>query len=177
MQPWRQPAAHRALIVAGLVATILIVGPAPVCAAEGADCAPPLRTLFSCKTGTRTISICGSADLTPTSGLLQYRFGRASDAEVIYPPSDADWRAVTRASSLMFSGGGGAFVSFTKLPFRYVVYTAVVKDWGARAGVVVEFNGRRIAHRACEGAASSELGPDLFEQAGIEEADEDFELP
>lgn len=144
--------------------------------AHAGDCPPLLQTLFSCNTGTKTIAVCGSPDLTATSGVLQYRFGRSSKAELSYPPAGADWRRFTRGGTLMFSGGGGAFLAFSKAPYRYVVYSAIGRGWGSRAGVVVEKGGQKFASFACNGDASSELGPDLFLRAGIATVD-DFELP
>ena len=146
-------------------------------AAEVAGCAPSERGLFTCSTGTKTISICGSADLTASSGLLQYRFGRPAALELSYPPADANWRKTTRGGTLMFSGGGGAFLAFTNAPYRYIVYSAAGQGWGSKAGVVVERGGKRIASFACKGKATSELGPDLFSKAGIELANDGFQLP
>jgi len=146
-------------------------------AAEAAGCMPPQRALFSCSTGTKTISVCGSQDLTANSGQLQYRFGHPAAVELSYPPAGADWRAVTHGGTLMFSGGGGAFLAFTNAPYRYIVYSAVGQGWGSKAGVVVEKDRKQIASLPCKGKATSELGPDLFSQAGIEEAADGFELP
>jgi hypothetical protein len=146
-------------------------------AAEVTGCVPPQRTLFSCSTGAKTISVCGSQDLTANSGRVQYRFGPPAAVALSYPPAGADWRNVTRAGTLMFSGGGGAFLAFTKPPYRYIVYSAVGQGWASKAGVVVEKGTKRIANVACRDKAISELGPDLFSKAGIAQADDDFELP
>jgi hypothetical protein len=147
-------------------------------AAHAADCAPGQETLFSCSTSARkAISVCGSADLTATSGLVQYRLRNRAKLELGYPPAGADWRQVTRAGTLMFSGGGGAYLSFSRPPYRYVVYTAVGRGWGSKAGVVVERNGKKTANLACQGEPQSELGPDLFSKAGIAADDAGFELP
>lgn len=127
--------------------------------------------------GTKAVSVCGSPDLTADSGFLQYRFGRLAALELSYPPAGTDWRKVTHGGTLMFSGGGGAFLAFTNAPFRYVVYSATGRGWGSKAGVVVEKNGRKIASLACKGKVKSELGPELFSAAGIETADDSFVLP
>lgn len=146
-------------------------------AADGAGCLPPQRALFSCSTGSKTVSVCGSPDLSANSGSLQYRFGSPQAVELAYPPAGADWRKLTRAGTLIYSGGGGAFLAFDNRPFRYIVYTAVGRGWGSKAGVVVEKDRKRIASLACKGEVTSELGPDLFSMAGIAEFDENFELP
>ena len=161
----------------GLAVLIVAVTPMHAPAVEATGCAPPQRALFSCSTGTKTISVCGSKDPTANSGLLQYRFGRPAVAELIYPPAGVDWRTVTRGGTLVFSGGGGAYVAFARAPYRYIVYAALGQGWGSRAGVVVEKDRKQIASLACKGTTTSELGPELFAEAGIEEADDGFELP
>jgi hypothetical protein len=161
----------------GVVFAMVAVLPTRASAVEDAICVPPQRAVFSCSTGTKVIAVCGSATLTPRSGRLQYRFGRPGANELSYPPAGADWRKVTRAGTLLFSGGGGAFIAFTHSHYRYIVYSAVGQGWGSKAGLVVEKDGRRIANLACRGAVTSELGPDLFSKAGITEAGDRFELP
>ena len=108
---------------------------------------------------------------------MQYRFGRPAAVELSYPPAGADWRKFARGGTLMFSGGGGAFLAFTNAPYRYIVYSATGRGWGSKAGVVVEKNGKQIAILACKGKATSDLSPDLFSKAGIKVADDSFELP
>ena len=163
--------------VRGVAGAIMAVLALPALAAEGAHCVSPERAVFSCTTGAKTISVCRSQDLSANSGELQYRFGRPGAVELSYPPAGPVWRKHTRRGTLTFSGGGGAFLAFANPPYRYIVYTAVGQGWGSKAGVVVEKNGRRIASFPCSGKPASELGPDLFSQAGIAEAEDGFELP
>jgi hypothetical protein len=155
----------------------MVVFPLQIMALEVTHCMPPDQAVFSCSTGTKLVAVCRTQDLTPRSGALQYRFGRLAAVELSHPPTGADWRAVTQGGTLTYSGGGGAFLAFTNLPYRYIVYSAVGRGWGSKAGVVVEKGGKRIASLACKGRAASQLGPDLFAQAGIEEAEDGFELP
>ena len=160
-------------VVAVLVATF-----APtLAAAQPAPCAPAERTVFACRTGAKTIAVCASPGLTDAAGALQYRFGRPGAPELVYPAEGADWRAVTRSGSLVFSGGGGAFLAFTNAPYRYTVYSASGRGWGAKAGVVVERAGKRMASLACKGPVTSALGPNLFATAGITAAENGFDLP
>lgn len=148
-----------------------------VASAAAVDCTPPERTLFSCSTGTKKVSVCSSEGTAGAPSLLQYRFGRPAAVELSYPPAGADWREVVSGGTLTFSGGGGAFLAFAKEPYRYVVYSAVGRGWGSRAGVVVEREGKQIAHLPCLGNAISELGPDLFSTADIKVVDDGFVLP
>lgn len=144
--------------------------------AEKAACPAPQRAVFACSTGAKQVSVCASPDLDTTAGTLQYRYGRPERLELALPEAGSDWRAATRAGTLMFSGGGGAHVAFERAPYRYTVYSAAGRGW-AQSGVVVEKAGRRIASLRCKGGVVSELGPDLFARAGLQPPDVDFELP
>lgn len=163
--------------IAALFAALAGAGHVTGAAALPAACAAHERTLFACSIGSKQVAVCASAELTPTAGSVQYRYGRPDGAEIAYPPKGADWRGLTRAGVLMYSGGGGAWLAFSRRGDRYLVYTAIGRGWGSKAGIVVERAGRRIASLPCRGAVTSILGPRLFEQAGIAISDEDFELP
>lgn len=163
---------------AGLAAALLVLLQPRALAAGPSHCATKQRTIFSCSTtGRKTVSVCASPDLSASAGSLQYRFGRTRAAEWAYPAIDTDWRSVTRAGVLMFSGGGGAYLAFANAPYRYIVYSAVGQGWGSKAGVVVEKGGKRVSSLRCKGGETSELGPDLFASAGIAEDSSTFELP
>jgi hypothetical protein len=159
-----------------LVAALLSVLPSG--AATGAShCGAEEETLFTCNTGRKLVSVCGSRDLSASFGFVQYRFGPPAAPELVYPPVDADWRAVTRGSVLTYAGGGGAYLAFSSGPYRYVVYTAIGRGLGKKAGVVVEKNGKRVANLPCTSQETSELGPDLFARAGVAEDSGSFDLP
>jgi hypothetical protein len=159
-------------------AAALLAALAPCLAAAGpSHCTAAEQTLFSCGTGRKTVSVCALANLPAADSRLQYRFGRPKAPELAYPPSSVDWRRVTRAGVLTFSGGGGAYLTFAKGPYRYIVYTAIGKGWGEKAGLVVEKNGRRSMSLPCKGKETSELGPDLFARARIPEDSAGFDLP
>ncbi len=174
----RRTGARMAKLRSAVLAAALVIflGSAAL-AAPPTLCAPAESTLFSCSTGTDIVSVCGSAVLSTTSGALQYRFGRAKPGPDVHPAEGVDWRPLTHAGSWMFSGGGGAWMSFANPPYRYIVYTAVGRGWHAKAGVVVNYSGRRVAIRRCKGAPISELGPALFERAGLADDGDDFRLP
>ncbi|MFM7625525.1 MAG: hypothetical protein ACKO7G_03490, partial [Gammaproteobacteria bacterium] len=88
------------------------------------------------------------------------------------------------ADTLMFSGGGGAWLRFRSGEPAYTVFTAIGR-WGAggapaeREGVVVERGAKRVAFLPCSRPAESQLGPDLYERLGLRPAtpDESFEVP
>lgn len=149
----------------------------PAAAAGPAACAPAERTVFACRAGARRIAVCASQPLGATGGQLQYRFGPPASAELVFPAAGDDWRAVTQGAAFALAGGGGAYLGFTRGDYRYVVYTAIGRGWGERAGVVVERGGRRIGHVRCTEAPVSAIGPALFDEAGVPPGPDDFDLP
>ena len=66
---------------------------------------------------------------------------------------------------------------FKRDTFAYVVYTAIGRGWGEKAGVAVEKDNKLQANLVCNKPVQSELGPDFFDQAGLAEDQAGFELP
>jgi hypothetical protein len=141
-------------------------------------CLSDETNLFSCSAGKKIISVCGSKDLAPDRGHLQYRFGFPNKLELTIP---AD-RSVPPASSalagtLTFSGGGGDYLRFKAGAYEYVVYTAIGRGWGEKDGVAINKDGKRLGHISCTDEPISKLGRDLSTKAGLKPDQEDFELP
>ena len=135
-------------------------------------------TIFSSSAGKKVIAVCASKDLTAEHGYLQYRFGLPAKVELTIP---AD-RSVPPAGSavsrtLMFSGGGGAYLRFKTGDYDYVVYTAIGRGWGTKDGVAIEKNGKLRTHISCKDLPVSEMGADFFSKAGLKEDTKDFDLP
>jgi hypothetical protein len=145
--------------------------------AADTHCTAQERVIFSCSIGKKIVSVCASRQLTPSSGYMQYRFGRKDALELALPDPPAHPRKVVKAGTLMFSGGGGAYLRFMRGQYSYVVYTAIGRGWGEKEGVVVEKNGEVSANLSCKSAATSELGPDLYKEAGLPEDAQGFDLP
>ncbi len=160
---------------AGIVLLLTTVVACPAAAALS-HCTPAERVIFSCATGAKIVSVCAAGDMSSAAGSLAYRFGPAGHPEMTYPPP-AEWRGVTRSGMWTFSGGGGAWLAFHRAAFRYIVYAAVGRGWGEKAGIAVEQNGKLLTNLACRGNPVSELGPDLFDSARIPMDDVPFELP
>jgi hypothetical protein len=144
-------------------------------------CQPSEAVVFSCPVkGQRTVSICASKPLTATEGYLQYRFGKGEKSEIALPKDasgSANWRKEVAGRSLMFAGGGGAYLRFANQSFSYVVYTAIGRGWGEKQGLFVLKDGQMISNLKCTGKHQSQMGLALFEQAGIAEDSEELELP
>jgi hypothetical protein len=181
MSDHRRPAGTRVArcwvtLGVALAVALAVVPLAGAAETVASHCSAHEQTLFNCGTGSKTVSVCATLDLSAAAGSVQYRFGPVGAPELVYPPA-AGWRAQTRGAVLTFAGGGGAYLAFTNGPYRYVVYTAIGRGWGEKAGVAVEKSGKRMASLPCKGKETSELGPDLFVKAGIAEDTAGFDPP
>jgi hypothetical protein len=176
----------RAAVLSACLGLTAIVGsPLRVAAAAPTLCKADERVVFSCPTGAHTASICASKDISKTAGAMQYRYGKKDSLDLAYPDAGAKPAGVFTAGTMMFSGGGGAWLRFSKGPFVYTVFSATGK-WGPgesaadASGVAIQKDGKEFANFPCRpGGADGELGPDFFEQVGLKtaEAPDDFEIP
>jgi len=164
-KPYVLPAALAGLILA-----------APACAADS-HCSAGEATVFNCSAGKKIVSLCASHDLDKTAGYLQYRFGPKGAPEIQAPAAKTHPAAAVKSGTLMFSGGGGAYLRIANAGYEYVVYSATGRGWGSKEGVAVEKGGRLVANVKCKGAVQSELGPDFFEKTGLAADDKTFDLP
>ena len=136
------------------------------------------QTIFSCSLGKKMVSVCGSEAISPTVGYVQYRFGIKGQAELLFPhATDSADRSTIRSKTLMFSGGGGAYLRFINGDYNYIVYTAVGKGWGTKEGVVVKKDNQQISHLKCLDIPDSKLGDDFFTSAGLMADQDQFVLP
>jgi hypothetical protein len=96
------------------------------------------------------------------------------------PPDEirADFRKFVSAATLMFSGGGGAYMRFGPDDSPFVVYTAIGQGFN-ESGVAIEASGKLLTSLKCKDDPHSQLGPDLFAAAGIPDGEPslDFDLP
>jgi hypothetical protein len=174
-----------AVALSCLAASAAAAWPSPAMAAPASTlCRANELVVFSCSTGAHTASICASGDVSKSIGAMQYRFGRPGRLDLAYPDAGAKPTDVFTSGMMMFSGGGGAWLRFSKGAFRYTIFTAIGK-WGPSesaadaAGVVVEKDGAAFANFPCRAGAVSEIGPDLFEKLGLKATDpsNDFDIP
>ena len=155
-------------------------------AAPASFCASDETVVFACRIDAKLVSVCAARDASATTGYAQYRFGTpgpGGSIELEWPATRIPAAQAASADNLPFAGGGASWMRFRRGDHAYVVYSGIGR-WGpqgeteARAGVVVERSGTRIAALACDGGESTgELGPDWFAQAGLDAKGEDFELP
>lgn len=159
------------------IAGLLALGLVPAAShAAASHCTAEEKTVFSCNVGEKIVSVCASKDLSPTAGSIQYRFGSEGHPEIRLPDPAAHPATAAKGGTLMYSGGGGAFLRFSKGEYNYVVYTGSGKGW-KKDGVVVDKGGKLIANFRCKGAPVSELGPEFFQGSGMPEDEREFDIP
>ncbi len=136
--------------------------------AASSHCTTDETIVFSCRVGKNTVSVCASADGSPTGGTLQYRFGPTGSAklDMSIPEPAAHPNTAITAGSLMYSGGGGAYMRFTQGTYAYVVYTGTGRGW-EKEGVAVEKNGTLSTSYPCKDSAVSLMGSAFFEKIAL----------
>lgn len=169
----------RRLATAAVATSVLAGLLAQSCSAADprGQCAADEVVAFTCSTGDKTVSVCASSDLSAQAGWIQYRFGPPGAPELVLPRTHSHPRGQVQAGTWTFAGGGGAFMEFANPPYSYAVYTAIGRGWGEKAGVAVQRDGKRVSNLPCRGPVQSELGPDLFDRADLDNRPEAFDLP
>jgi hypothetical protein len=152
-------------------------GCAQLAGAVESHCEQDESIIFNCRTGKKIVSVCASKTISASSGYLQYRFGPKGAPELILPATKIPLNADIQADTLTFAGGGGAYIRFKQAPYGYVVYTAIGRGWGDKAGIAVEKNNGLQVNLNCKKPVLSELGPDFFDKAGLSKDQIGFELP
>ena len=149
--------------------------------ASESHCNTQEQIIFSCSIGTKVVSVCASKDLSATQGYVQYRFGVTSKPELLFPSSTQTIvpRTNIQARTLMFAGGGGAYLRFINgnYNYNYIVYSAIGQSWGAKDGIVVEKDRKIMVNLLCKEVPVSKLGEDFFSKAGLVIDNREFELP
>jgi len=156
---------------------MFICGLAQQAVAVESHCTDDETVIFNCSVGKKIVSVCASKKLSTASGYLQYRFGPKGLPELVYPEATMPPGSLVQADTLTFAGGGGAYIRFKRDHYGYVVYTAIGRGWGEKAGITVEKDNRLQVNLACKGPVLSKLGPDFFDQAGLGKDQFGFELP
>ena len=106
--------------------------------------------LFSCRIGTKVVSICAQHQSEQAQGGAVYRFGRQGhvELEVAGLHRATDW----------FPGGGETQVYADTPTHRYIVYEAIVRtgfgpdghnDPQAASGLVAQRGGTTVSNRTC----------------------------
>lgn len=136
--------------VAAVCAASTVAAAPPVPAATSSLCSPAERTVFSCSTGHKTIALCASPDLSPSTGTLQYRYGAPGKTpELSYPH-----QAIHPSKAFRGLFEGSAHASTTALgfdigQFSYSVFSTSSAYGYNGAGVVIGRGGQRVRALLC----------------------------
>lgn len=105
--------------------------------------------LFSCRAGSRTVSVCATADLSPTKGRLEYRAAREGRTEITLPADNRHPAQSVRAGNFMMGMGEGSYLRFSNAGTDYLPYQASGRFDDVQ-GITVESNGAPIAQLECD---------------------------
>lgn len=171
------PACPRSETVTGVVRASLPGGGA---LRPGTLCRASEAVVFACAAGEKRVSVCAAPG--QGGGTVQYRFGRPGAApELSLPASPGRPASVASGDTLMYSGGGGAWLRFASGAYDYTVYSAIGR-WGPggapaeKAGVLVERSGTRVANLRCTGGDPG-LDAAWMTAAGVRPDARGFDLP
>ena len=113
-------------------------------------CHDPETALFTCKVGTKIVSICGQPQGEHDQGGAVYRFGRRGHIELEV--------AGLHYTQHGFSGGGETQVYADTSTYRYIVYDQIVRtafgpdghnDPQAESGLLVQTGGKIVSSWTC----------------------------
>jgi len=173
------------IIAAKVIGSGPAAAPKPAGPKQASFCTPLETVVFSCRTGTKMVSVCASKDASARSGYVQYRFGPPASRDPLELTVPADEPLPPKAATgenVPYSGGGASWLRFKNGPYAYVVYTGI-GNWGPNGskltldGVAVERGGKTVTVLPCNGEPTTALWPDWYEKTGITARGEEFDLP
>ena len=147
-------------------------------------CTADEAILFSCpiRGRNKTLSVCGSKEITESSGYIQYRFGTKERIDLRYPEAQQPPLGIfTKEYSASYGSGVhstllDASVTFSTGQHTYIIYS----DWingspealnndrrgvfGNHIGVKVYRNKKLISNLKCDGDQGLIGGPDDIEK-------------
>jgi hypothetical protein len=169
----RLSAAQSGRLLACMLAAA-VLSPYAASAAERGLCAPDETSVFNCRNGPRTASLCVSGGSTH----LRYVFGAPGRIALSYPAAVARAQDAFRHGHIMYSGIGGDYLQFDNGGFRYFVFYILGHDTDNR-GVVVERGGKSVMNLVCDAASADDLTTDFFKRMALPEIDDDtnFDVP
>ena len=168
---WLTPAALGAALLAACADSTTANEPETRASEALPACADGETVVFACRTGPgQGVALCGSEDAS------RMRYLESGTDAVTWPASGTARSPDLRSGTLMYSGGGGAYLRFDREGHTHTVYTGIGRGW-EKAGVLVQENGRTVRELSCTGEVTSLIGPALFERAAIPADDAGFEIP
>lgn len=142
----------KTIILFPLFLTLISAAPKP----QG-HCTSDEQTIFTCKLKKqKELSVCYK------DKKLEYRFGKSKSVELTLPKRPEDkvtWNTV------MYSGGGGAYVRFENENVSYVVFSKILKGGDESAGVIVFKDKKKAAELICENEGI--VNSNALEKSGV----------
>lgn len=145
------------------MATIGILITPLLYAGSQTHCSKQDEVIFSCFVGKKVVSVCGEHKK------ITYYFGAIGSPELVFNSANPS------GGTLMYSGGGGAYLRLSNGVYRYVLYTGIGRGW-EKEGLALEKNGRLVKNFECKSTAQSEIGAEFFDKYRIT-TDEGFDIP
>ncbi|WP_152526837.1 hypothetical protein [Pseudogulbenkiania ferrooxidans] len=105
--------------------------------------------------------------------LIQYRFGQIGHMEISIPENPVDPSNAVSYGTLSYSGGGGAYLRFSRGNYRYTAYTGMGKGWD-KTGITVERDNKLLANLLCK---ESDVPNDAFSRLNVPKDNTGFEIP
>lgn len=137
---------------------LAMVCPAAV-AAPGTPslCLASEKIAFTCSIKGKILSVCTSAQLTGSSGTVQYRFGTPAKLELEYPAAPRSPKGVFWSSVAMYSGGGEFRIRFKNGAAEYLIFDSSIRTgFGPEgnqtefsSGVITKLRGKVTSTRSC----------------------------
>lgn len=143
---------------------LLFSGLFPIAVAAYAEtlCITDEVVLFNCNTGRRTISLCGSMKPVGPASYIQYRYGRPSQLELVYPTDKKPPGQLFKTNFTTYARGSmESNVSFSVGEYSYTIYANIILgssddmnnapsgEYGPHAGVKVYRQERFLKDIAC----------------------------
>lgn len=167
---------ERRLLACTLAAALAaaLVSPRAAFAAARGLCTAGETSVFICRNGTKTASLC----LSGGGAHLRYAFGAPGRIELSYPDATVRPQDAFRHGHLMYSGIGGDYLQFDKGGFRYFVFYILGHDTDNR-GVVVARGGKSVMNFVCKGDSSDDLTTGFFKSMALPEIEDytNFDVP
>jgi hypothetical protein len=160
------------MLAAALVAVVL--SPHAVAATERGLCTPDETSVFNCRNGSKTASLCVSGG----AAHLRYAFGSPGRIELSYPAATVRAQDAFRHGHIMYSGIGGDYIQFDNGGFRYFVFY-LLGNALENSGVVVQRGGKSVMNFVCKAGSSDDLTTDFFKLMALPEIDDytNFDVP
>ena len=129
-------------------------------------CEASEKILFNCTAGQKQVSVCASEK---NEKIVQYRYGSPTKVELKIPTAGVQG---VRTGSLMYSGGGGAYVTFKNEDSSYTVFSKITNS-GESAGVTIFKKGKRIRQLLCLAVNKktdvTDVNPEALKKLGVAE--------